>query len=58
MEHILQCLKIFVNVFIIRWLFQNLQIHTYVIIIAIVRRTHVGSRLSHDIINFRTFLVC
>ena len=58
MKNILEWLKSFVNVSIIRWKFQNLQIQTYVIIIAIVRRQHVISRLSHDVINFHTFLVC
>ena len=44
MENKLQWLKIFVKVSIIRWYFQNLQIHTDVIIIAVLRRKHVVSK--------------
>ena len=44
MENKLQWLKIFIKVSIIRWYFQILQIHTYVIIIAILKRKHVVSR--------------
>ena len=57
MENIVQGLKMFVKFSFTWWYFQNSQIHIYVIFIAIVRRKNVVSRLSSDVINFRTFLV-
>ena len=58
MENIVQWLKMSVIVSFTGWYFQNLQIHTYIIIIAIVRQKNVVSKLSSDVINFCTFLVC
>ena len=58
MENIVQWLKMSVKYSFTWWYFQNSQTHTYVIIIAIVKRKNVVSRLSSDVINFRTFLVC
>ena len=58
MENIVQSLKMSVKFSFTWWYIQNSQIHTYVIIIAIVKRKNVVSRLSSDVINFRTFLVC
>ena len=57
MENIVQWLKMSDKVSFTLWYFQNLQIYTYIIIIAIVMRKNVVSRLSSDVINFRTFLV-
>ena len=58
MENIVKWLKMSVKFSFTWWYFQNSQIHTYVIIIAIVKWKNVVSRLSSDVINFRTFLVC